>query len=145
MKLSLKIPLCFFDIEATGINIANDRIIEIAQGDPHTGREIVGYSPLIWAETLAAWALACAGSFAECWPRAERAVRLAREHQAHENLGWALGILAQEVHLAGGASGSPFGDIRSAALQAVEIADAGGSRYSQIHSSVSLAIAEYRA
>jgi DNA polymerase-3 subunit epsilon len=30
MKLSLKIPLCFFDIEATGINVANDRIIEIA-------------------------------------------------------------------------------------------------------------------
>lgn len=30
MKLNLKIPLCFFDIEATGINVANDRIIEIA-------------------------------------------------------------------------------------------------------------------
>ncbi|MBS1490592.1 MAG: 3'-5' exonuclease [Bacteroidetes bacterium] len=30
MKLSLKIPLCFFDLEATGINISRDRIIEIA-------------------------------------------------------------------------------------------------------------------
>jgi len=30
MNLSLKTPLCFFDIEATGINVANDRIIEIA-------------------------------------------------------------------------------------------------------------------
>ncbi len=30
MKLSLKIPLCFFDLEATGVNIAHDRIIEIA-------------------------------------------------------------------------------------------------------------------
>ncbi len=30
MKLSLKIPLCFFDLETTGINIAHDRIIEIA-------------------------------------------------------------------------------------------------------------------
>lgn len=30
MKLNLKIPLCFFDIEATGVNVANDRIIEIA-------------------------------------------------------------------------------------------------------------------
>ena len=66
---------------------------------------------------------------------------LAREHQAQENLGWALGVLAQEVHLAGGVSGSPVGDIRSAALQAVEIAEAGGSRYSRIHSSAALAIA----
>src|SRR5882724_9539927 len=30
MKLNLKIPLCFFDIEATGINIAHDRIVEIS-------------------------------------------------------------------------------------------------------------------
>ena len=30
MKLSLKIPLCFFDLETTGVNIAHDRIIEIA-------------------------------------------------------------------------------------------------------------------
>ncbi|MBS1486290.1 MAG: 3'-5' exonuclease [Bacteroidetes bacterium] len=30
MKLSLKIPLCFFDLETTGINISRDRIIEIA-------------------------------------------------------------------------------------------------------------------
>lgn len=30
MKLNLKSPLCFFDIEATGINIITDRIIEIA-------------------------------------------------------------------------------------------------------------------
>src|SRR5579871_4228997 len=30
MKLNLKIPLCFFDIEATGINVAHDRIVEIA-------------------------------------------------------------------------------------------------------------------
>jgi len=30
MKLNLKIPICFFDLETTGINIAHDRIIEIA-------------------------------------------------------------------------------------------------------------------
>jgi len=30
MKLNLKIPLAFFDLETTGTNIANDRIIEIA-------------------------------------------------------------------------------------------------------------------
>lgn len=30
MKLNLKIPLCFFDLETTGTNIALDRIVEIA-------------------------------------------------------------------------------------------------------------------
>lgn len=30
MKLHLKIPLCFFDLETTGINVSHDRIIEIA-------------------------------------------------------------------------------------------------------------------
>jgi DNA polymerase-3 subunit epsilon len=30
MKLQLRNPLCFFDLETTGINITNDRIIEIA-------------------------------------------------------------------------------------------------------------------
>jgi DNA polymerase III subunit epsilon len=30
MKLNLKIPLCFFDLETTGINITQDRIIEIS-------------------------------------------------------------------------------------------------------------------
>jgi DNA polymerase-3 subunit epsilon len=30
MKLNLKIPLCFFDLETTGTNISQDRIIEIA-------------------------------------------------------------------------------------------------------------------
>jgi DNA polymerase III subunit epsilon len=30
MKLSLTSPLAFFDIEATGLNISKDRIVEIA-------------------------------------------------------------------------------------------------------------------
>jgi len=30
MKLNLKVPLCFFDLETTGTNITNDRIVEIA-------------------------------------------------------------------------------------------------------------------
>src|SRR5438046_92173 len=30
MKLNLKIPICFFDLETTGTNIAQDRILEIA-------------------------------------------------------------------------------------------------------------------
>ena len=30
MKLNLKKPICFFDLETTGINVAKDRIVEIA-------------------------------------------------------------------------------------------------------------------
>ncbi|MGK0295245.1 MAG: DNA polymerase-3 subunit epsilon, partial [Ulvibacter sp.] len=30
MKLNLKKPICFFDLETTGINIATDRIVEIS-------------------------------------------------------------------------------------------------------------------
>ena len=30
MELNLKKPICFFDLETTGINVATDRIVEIA-------------------------------------------------------------------------------------------------------------------
>ena len=30
MKLNLKVPLCFFDLETTGTNVSTDRIVEIA-------------------------------------------------------------------------------------------------------------------
>lgn len=30
MKLNLKKPICFFDLETTGINVASDRIVEIS-------------------------------------------------------------------------------------------------------------------
>ena len=30
MTLNLKTPLCFFDLETTGVNITTDRIIEIS-------------------------------------------------------------------------------------------------------------------
>ena len=59
MKLSLKIPLCFFDIEATGINVANDRIIEIAvikvmpNGDVHRKTNLLNPTIPIPAESTA--------------------------------------------------------------------------------------------
>ena len=30
MKLKIKRPLCFFDLETTGMSITNDRIVEMA-------------------------------------------------------------------------------------------------------------------
>lgn len=41
MKLNLKTPLCFFDLEATGVNIITDRIIEIAVIKMMPGGEIL--------------------------------------------------------------------------------------------------------
>ena len=118
-----------------------DRIVDLSGGDPQVGRELIGYSPLIWAEGLAGWMLAQAGRFDECWPRAERAIRMAREHSAQENLGWALGGLSQCAYLARGTSRVPVTDLRRACLEGVEIADAAGSRYSQIVASSNLAVA----
>ena len=33
MRLNLKNPIIFFDLETTGINIASDRIVEIAYSE----------------------------------------------------------------------------------------------------------------
>jgi len=86
---------------------AFDRIIERTGGDPQVGRDVVGFGPLIWAEGLGSYALAMIGRFDESWPRAARATRLAREHDARENLGWALGGYGLNSYIAGGLSGVP--------------------------------------
>lgn len=47
MKLNLKIPLCIFDLETTGINITQDRIIEIAVIKVLPGGEVIRKSNLV--------------------------------------------------------------------------------------------------
>jgi DNA polymerase-3 subunit epsilon len=47
MKLNLKIPLCFFDLEATGTNISRDRIVEIAVVKVMPSGEILRKSSII--------------------------------------------------------------------------------------------------
>jgi DNA polymerase III subunit epsilon len=47
MKLNLKIPICFFDLETTGVNIAHDRIIEIAVIKVMPNGEIIRKTNLI--------------------------------------------------------------------------------------------------
>lgn len=41
MKLNLKIPVCFFDLETTGTNVTQDRIIEIAVIKMMPGGELI--------------------------------------------------------------------------------------------------------
>jgi len=108
---------------------------------PQVGRELSGFSPLILADRNGAWMLAQEGRFDECWPRLERAIRMAREHAAKENLGFALGGLSLCAYLARGTSRVPVADLRRACLEGMEIAEALGSWYSQIVASYALATA----
>jgi len=119
-----------------------EHVAELTGGDPQVGREMVGYSPLLWAEGLMAWTLAQAGRFDECWPRADRAIRFAREGGAQENLAWALGGLGVCGYLARGTSRMPT-DVLRASLEAVEISEAVGSHYSQLGASYNLALAHF--
>jgi DNA polymerase III, epsilon subunit and related 3''-5'' exonucleases len=47
MKLNLKIPVCIFDLETTGVNISSDRIIEIAVIKVFPNGEVVRKSNLV--------------------------------------------------------------------------------------------------
>ena len=47
MKLNLKIPLCFFDLETTGINVTQDRILEIAVIKAMPNGEVIKKSNII--------------------------------------------------------------------------------------------------
>jgi DNA polymerase-3 subunit epsilon len=47
MKLNLKIPLCFFDLETTGINVTQDRILEIAVMKVMPNGEVIKKSNII--------------------------------------------------------------------------------------------------
>lgn len=47
MKLNLRTPLCFFDLETTGINITQDRIIEIAVIKMMPGGEVIRKSNVL--------------------------------------------------------------------------------------------------
>jgi tetratricopeptide (TPR) repeat protein len=142
--LSVEVPHAYWLMVAGRLPqaiAAFDHIVRLTDGDPQVGREGTGFSPLIWSEHMAAWTLAQAGRFDECWPRAERAIRLAREHGAQENLGFALGGLSSCAYHARGSARLPVTDLRRACLEAVEIAETLGNRYSQISASSALAIA----
>ncbi len=119
------------------------RIIDQCGDDPDDGRGLTGYSPLIWAHTLKASSLAQAGRFDECWIHAERAIRLAREHNAQENLIWALVNLGMEAYLARGMSGNPVADLRAACVESVELAGSVGTGYVRLLAPMYLGVAHY--
>ena len=55
MKLNLNKPIVFFDLETTGVNIVNDRIVEISilkiYPNTNKAKKILGWYPKIKFET----------------------------------------------------------------------------------------------
>jgi adenylate cyclase len=142
--LAIDVTTAYWSLVAGRIRdalVVLDRIVDRTGGDPRVGREIVSFSPLVWAEQVSAIALAQAGRFDECWPRMDRALRLAREHAMQENLAWVLGTSSIVGYFGRGTSGAVVPDLLRAAAEAVEIAAAVGTRYSQITASSNLAFA----
>jgi class 3 adenylate cyclase len=122
---------------------AIDRVAALCAGDPQIHRDVVGFSPLIWTDTVSARVLAKAGRFDECRQRLERGIRMAREHASQENLVWAFAAKCQLAYLARGTSVVPIADAVRAAGEGVEIAEAVGSRYAQILVSIVLGVAHF--
>jgi class 3 adenylate cyclase len=117
---------------------ACQRLVRRAGGDPHAGRAIVGFSPLIWAEWVIGWMLAQGGRFDACWPHVERARQWAREHGDQEQLTFTLTFPSACAYLSGGAPRGPLADLLRASLEAVEVAEAIGNTYSQLWGSAAL-------
>ncbi len=120
---------------------AIDRVIRLCDGNLRVGHKLIGYSALTWADFQRGWVLAQAGRFDECWPLLERALRIARERGEQELLGWTLSMACGCAYWASGASRAPVADLRKAAIEATEIADNVGSRFSQIGASEYLGVA----
>jgi hypothetical protein len=97
------------------------------------------YGPSIWPRGRSRRM----GRFDECWPREERAIRMAREHSAQENLGWALGGSTTFSYLARGASRVPAADLRRIVLGAEDLVDVVGGRYSEMYAAFSLAVGSF--
>jgi tetratricopeptide (TPR) repeat protein len=102
----------------------------LAGGDLHAGVEGFGFSAAIWTDHMAGWALAYLGRLDESRERIVLALRRARASDFKENLGWVLGIPAYLAWL----RGAPITELpepRTAALEALEIAEGMASRYSR--------------
>jgi len=93
---------------------------------------------------MAAWALAFRGSADGARDHLLSAIRMSRESDFKENLGWALGTVPMFARLRGApAAGLP--EPRSAALEALEIAEGLASSYSRAEATRCLALAQLAA
>jgi class 3 adenylate cyclase/tetratricopeptide (TPR) repeat protein len=113
-----------------------DRALEAAGDDFRLGRQVVGFSVVVFATFYRGFVLGELGRLPEARAELEKAVRLARDHDDVECLGWArqgLGILSFST-------GEPS-DGLGHAREALEIAERLGSSFSRAMARSSLSLA----
>jgi tetratricopeptide (TPR) repeat protein len=113
----------------------------LAGSDLRAGFEGFGFSAAGWFRHMAAWALAFRADLDGARDHLLSAIRMNRENDFKENLGWALGTVPMLARLRGmPVPGLP--EPRSAALEALEIAEGLASRYSRAEATRGLALAQ---
>jgi ATP/maltotriose-dependent transcriptional regulator MalT len=100
------------------------------------GRQVLGFSTVIWGVLFRGFTLVDLGRLEEADRDLHRGLQLAREHHDVESLGWAHGNFAWFAYY----SGDP-GDALAHAREAVSVAERLGSSFSRIVAYVSLAAA----
>ncbi len=115
---------------------------ELAGTDLRAGFEGFGYSAAVWCDNVGAIALGFLGRFGGADARTLLAIRRSRENDLMENLGWALGSVCQIAWLRGTAS-SGLPELRTAALESIQLAEDLASPYSQVFAKFVLAQANF--
>ena len=110
--------------------------IELCDGDFDRGRRIIGFSVLIWSIFYRGWLLVARGPCDEAERDMSEAIRLAREHDDVESLGWAHGGFGTLAWQRG-----EGGDALAHTREAIAFAEGTGSSISRIIASQSLAFA----
>jgi class 3 adenylate cyclase/tetratricopeptide (TPR) repeat protein len=106
---------------------SSERIIELARDDPELGKTVFGFSAGIWCLMFRGALLPMLGKVAEGVEQLDAALRLAREHEEVEILGWGGGAYAFAAWLTNDAEGG----LRRG-RSAVEIAERLGSSFSRV-------------
>ena len=103
----------------------------IAGSDLQLGRDVFGFSYLVWFVVSRGWLLASLGRLEEGRGVYARGLRLARSSGIPENLGWSQSNLSVLAELTGEKAFEELGDAEAAALDALRIAEELGSAFSR--------------
>jgi tetratricopeptide (TPR) repeat protein len=106
-----------------GLEEAMERIGE----DYELGRDVIGFSPLIWSIYFRGYLLCVNGRLEESRRENDRALALAREHDDVESLGWAQGGYGFLEYYSG-----EIADGLAHTRDAVELAERTGSAFSRL-------------
>ena len=104
---------------------------EITGDDLQLGRDMFGFSYLVWFVVMGSWILAALSRPEESLREYARGLRLARSSGIPENLGWAQGNLSFLAEVTGSLSFEELGDVRAATLEGLRIAEDMGSTFSR--------------